>query len=90
MALLAGVSTAVLIPARVEHNFSLVELWATMALVTAGVLVLRTAARRVRILVFWYPLLLAAAAAAFLSGLDIFTGHLPVPFAAEGDIAPFH
>jgi mannose/fructose/N-acetylgalactosamine-specific phosphotransferase system component IID len=75
MALLMGVSTAVLIPARVEHAFSLGGLWATLALVTAGILVLRTAARRSQALNFWYPLLLVAGASAFLCCLDVFTGH---------------
>ena len=73
MALLAGVSTVVLIPAH-EHTFSLGGLWAALALVTVGILLLRTAVRRVRALYFWYPLLLVAGASAFLVCLDIFSG----------------
>jgi len=72
MAIFLGVSTAVLIPVRIEHDFSLGGLWATMALVTAGILVMRTAVRRARALNFWYPLLLAAVALAFLSVRDFF------------------
>jgi len=74
VALLMGVSTVVLIPARVGLPFSLGCLWVTMALVTAGVLLLRMVAGRARALNFWYPLLLVAGAAAFLFGLDFFTG----------------
>jgi len=74
MALLIGVSTVILIPARVEHHFSLGGLWVTMALVTAGILIMRTAVRRAQVLSFWYPLLLVAGASAFLLGLDFFTG----------------
>jgi hypothetical protein len=70
MALLVGVSTVVLIPARVEHTFSLGGLWATMALVAAGVFLMRTVVGRARALNFWYPFLLVAGAAAFLFGLD--------------------
>jgi PTS system mannose-specific IID component len=79
MALLIGVSTVILIPARVEHNFSLGGLWVTLALVTAGVLIMRTAVRRAQVLSFWYPLLLVAGAWAFMLGLDFFTGPLSRP-----------
>jgi len=72
MALLVGVSTVVLIPARAEPGFSLGGLWAALALVTVGILLLRTVVRRARALYFWYPLLLVAGASAFLVCLDIF------------------
>ena len=71
VALLVGVSTVVLIPGR-EHIFSLGGLWAALALVTFGILILRTAVKQTRALNFWYPLLLVAAASAFLVCLDIF------------------
>jgi mannose/fructose/N-acetylgalactosamine-specific phosphotransferase system component IID len=71
-ALLMGVSTVILIPARVEHTFSRGGLWATMVLVTAGVILMRTAVRRTRALNFWYPLLLVAGASVFLFCLDFF------------------
>jgi len=74
MALLMGVSTVVLISARLEHTFSPGGLWATLALVTAGILVMRMAVRRARVLNFWYPLLLVAVASAILFCLDVFTG----------------
>ncbi|MDR2935518.1 MAG: PTS system mannose/fructose/sorbose family transporter subunit IID [Candidatus Adiutrix sp.] len=70
MALLIGVSTVVLIPVRVEHIFSLGGLWATMVLVTVGVILMRMVVGRARALNFWYPLLLLAGAAAILFGLD--------------------
>jgi PTS system mannose-specific IID component len=73
MALLVGVSTVVLIPAH-EHVFSLGGLWAALALVTVGILLLRTAARRARALYFWYPLIMVAVACGFLVCLDIFSG----------------
>ncbi|MDR2725295.1 MAG: PTS system mannose/fructose/sorbose family transporter subunit IID [Candidatus Adiutrix sp.] len=73
MALLVGVSTVVLIPAH-EHAFSLGGLWAALVLVTAGILLLRTAVRRARALHFWYPLFLVAVACVFLACLDILSG----------------
>jgi PTS system mannose-specific IID component len=66
MALLTGVATVVLIPARAPHDFSLGRLWATIFLVTTGILIMRTAVRRVRLLNFWYPLLWVAGTAAVL------------------------
>ena len=74
VALLMGVSTVVLIPARVGAPIPLGRLWVTLAVVTAGVLLLRTVVGRARALNFWYPLLLVAGASAFLFGLDFFTG----------------
>jgi hypothetical protein len=73
MALLVGVSTVVLIPAH-EHVFSLGGLWSALALVTVGILLLRTVGRRARALYFWYPLILVAVACGFLVCLDIFSG----------------
>ena len=73
MALLVGVSTVILIPARTD-GFSLGGLWAALALVTVGILLLRTAVRRARALYFWYPLLLVAGACGFLVCLDVLGG----------------
>ena len=73
MAILIGVSTVVLIPARLAPPLPLGSLWAVLALVTAGILIMRTAVKRVQALNFWYPMLLLAVALAFLLCLDFFT-----------------
>jgi PTS system mannose-specific IID component len=74
VALLTGVSTVILIftKAPVERTFSRGGLWATLALITAGVVCLRLTTRRAQAISFWYPLLLMAGACAFLICLDAF------------------